>query len=195
LIVGFFYGALQPHLDQMQYTPIANASRKRAHQFGVRNAPEVVRQVGVDDFRMTVEQQLLHLDHRLLGVSPRAIGVLLWWKIGFEDRIEHQHRCGHAHPIAQGRDAQRPKLAVSLRDIHSPDRVRSVPLLLERKRQFAKPPLHPIRLDIRKFLLVHTGRALVRAALRPGVSQNVFAVDLVVQRVEAITGFCLRFRV
>ena len=43
----------------------------------------------------------------------------------------------------QGRDAQRPELAVGLRDEHSSDGVRSVSLLPERKRQFAEPPLHP----------------------------------------------------
>ena len=69
-IVGFFNGALQPHLDQMQHAPINDASRERAHQFGVRNASEVVREVGVDDFRVASEQQFFHLDHRLLGISP-----------------------------------------------------------------------------------------------------------------------------
>ena len=40
---------------------------------GMWNAPEVVREVGVHDFRVATEQQLFHLDHRLLGVSPGAI--------------------------------------------------------------------------------------------------------------------------
>src|SRR5215831_5027927 len=53
----------------------------------VRNAPEVVREVGVNDFRMTPEHQRFHLDHRLLGVAPRTVGILLWWKVGFEDRL------------------------------------------------------------------------------------------------------------
>ena len=161
----------------------------------MRNAPEVVREVGVNDFRVATEQQLFHLDHRLLGVAPGAVGVLFWWKVGFEDRFQHQHRCCHADPIPQGRDAQRPEFAVGLRDEHSSDGVRSVGLLPERKRQFAEPPLHPIRLDIREILTVHTRRALVGAALGIGMRQDVVAADLVVQGVEAIAGFCLRFRV
>ena len=40
------------------------------------DAPEVVREVGVDDFRMASEQQPFHLDHRLLGVSPGSVRVL-----------------------------------------------------------------------------------------------------------------------
>src|SRR5271165_6260701 len=41
----------------------------------MRNAPEVVREVGVHDFRMATEQQLLHLYSGLLGVAPSAVGV------------------------------------------------------------------------------------------------------------------------
>ena len=66
------------------------------------NAPEVVREVGVYDFRMAPEQQLFHLGHRLMGISPRTVSILLGWKIGFEDRFQHQHCCCHADPIAQG---------------------------------------------------------------------------------------------
>src|SRR6266498_3861698 len=40
------------------------------------DAPEVVREVGVNDFRMASEQQPFHLDHRLLGVSPGTVRVL-----------------------------------------------------------------------------------------------------------------------
>ena len=78
---------------------------------------------------------------------------------------------------------------------HSSDRVRSVNLLPERKRQFAKPPLHPIRLDVRELLTVHTRCALVGATPGIGMGQDVLTADLVVQGVEATAGFCLRFRV
>ena len=117
------------------------------------------------------------------------------WKVGFEDRLQHQHRCCHADPIPQGRDAQRPEFAVGFRYEHASDRLRSVSLLPERKRQFAEPPLDPIRLDVREVLTVHPRRALVGAALGIGMRQNILAADLVVEGVEAIAGFCLRFRV
>ena len=69
----------------------------------MRNAPELVREVGIDDFRVATVQQRSHLDHRLLSVAPGTVGILFWWKVGFEDRFQHQHRCRHADPIAQGR--------------------------------------------------------------------------------------------
>ena len=52
-----------------------------------------------------------------------------------------------------------------------------------------------MRFDVRKILTVHTRCALVGAALGIGMPQDVVAADLVVQGVEAIAGFCLRFRV
>src|SRR5215813_5038261 len=135
----------------------------------MRNASEVVREVGIDDFRVATEQLLVHLDYRLLRVAPRTVGVLFWWKVGCKDRFEHQHRGCHADPIAQGRDAQRPEFAVGLRYEHSSDWLRSISFLPERKRQFAKPSLHPIRLDVREILSIHTRRALVGAALSIGM--------------------------
>src|ERR1700730_13120900 len=158
----------------------------------MRNASEVVREVGVDDFRVTTEQQLFHLDHRLLGIAPGTVRVLFRWKVGFEDRFQHQHRCCHADPIPQGRDAQRPEFAVGLRYEHSSDRSRSVSLLPERKRQFAKTPPYAIRLNVRKVLTIYPRCARVGAALSKRMSQNILTADLVVQRVEAIVGFCLR---
>ncbi len=65
----------------------------------------------------------------------------------------------------------------------------------ERKRQFAKPSLHPIRFDVREVLSIHTRCALVGAALGISMGQDVITADLVVQGVETIAGFCLRFRV
>src|SRR5271169_5938917 len=78
---------------------------------------------------------------------------------------------------------------------HASDRLRPVCLLPECKRQFGQPPLDPIRFDVRKVLAVYSRCALVGAALGIGMRQNVLAADLVVQGVEPITGFRLRFRV
>src|SRR6516162_6478379 len=159
------------------------------------NTPEVVREVGVDDVRVATEQQLLHLYDRLLGISPGTIGVEFRWKIGFENRFQHEQRCCHADPIPHARDAQRPEFAVGLRYKHSSDWLWPVGLLPERKRQFSQPALDPVCLDVRKILAVDTRRALVGAALGIGMRENVVTADLVVQGVEAIAGPRLSFRV
>src|SRR5215469_92828 len=124
----------------------------------MRKAPEVVREVGVDDVRVTAEQLLLHLYDGLLGVSPGAVGVDFWRKIGLEDRFQHQQRCCHADPIPHARDAQRSEFAVGLRYKHSSDWLWPVSLLPERKRQFSQPSLDPVRLDVRKIVAVDARR-------------------------------------
>ena len=144
---------------------------------------------------MSAKQQFFDLDRRLLGTPPRPVGVLFGWKVGFKDRFQNQRCRRHADPIPHARDPQRPEFAVGFRYEHSSDRLWPVSLLPERKRQFSQPSLDPIRLDVRKILAVNTGCALVGAALGIGMRQNVFAADLVVEGVEPIAGFCLRFRV
>ena len=42
-IIGFFNGAFQQHLDQMQHAPINNTARHRLHGVGMGDASEVVR--------------------------------------------------------------------------------------------------------------------------------------------------------
>src|SRR6516225_11089789 len=47
---------------------------------------------------MATEQQLLHLYGGLLGIALSAVSVDFRWKVGFEDPLQHQHRCCHADP-------------------------------------------------------------------------------------------------
>ena len=97
---GFFHGALQPHLDQMQHAPIDDPARCRLEKVGVRDAPVVVREVGVRHVRMAAKHQLLHLDHRLLGVAPGAVGIEFRGKVA--PGSSPGDRCRHADPIPQG---------------------------------------------------------------------------------------------
>jgi hypothetical protein len=101
----------------------------------------------------------------------------------------------HADPIPHDENARRREFSVGFWYIDTSDGFRPVRLLLERKRQFGQPSLDAILFDVRKDLSIHARRTLIGATLGVGVGQNVIAADLVVQRLEAITGFCLRFRV
>ena len=47
--VGLFHWCHEPHLDQPQEVPIADAPGQRLQELGVWDAVEVTRQVGVDD--------------------------------------------------------------------------------------------------------------------------------------------------
>jgi hypothetical protein len=66
----------------MQNEPVNDASRQRQHQFGVGNTSEVVREVGVNNVRVTAKQQFFHLDRRLLGgTAPSKTGHEVTLKI------------------------------------------------------------------------------------------------------------------
>jgi hypothetical protein len=108
-------------------------------------------------------------------------------KLGVERPCHQPAR--HGSPCEGFRiDAQRPEFAVGLRDEHSSDGIRLVALLPERKRQFAKPSLDAILLNVREVLTVYPWCALVGAALGKRMSQDVLSADLVVQHVAVSSG-------
>ena len=57
--------------------------------------------VSVYDFRVTEVEQFFYLHYRLLSISPRAIGIMLRWKVGLEDPLEDRQRCTHAYPSVE----------------------------------------------------------------------------------------------
>jgi len=70
-LVGLFDRHVQPHLDQMQHLPIEDPTRHRLHRLGVRDRIEVRGEIRVNDLRMTLLQQAVHLPDR---DHP------LWWQ-------------------------------------------------------------------------------------------------------------------
>ena len=77
------------------------------NQGAVCSTFQEIREVGIDDFPMSAKQQFFDLDRRLLGIPPRPVGVLFGWKIGFEDRFQHQRCRRHADPIPHARGDRR----------------------------------------------------------------------------------------
>jgi hypothetical protein len=71
----------------MKHALIDDPARHRLEQVGMRNASEVVREVGVHHFPMAAKHKLLRLDHRLLRVAPGTVGIEFQGKVGFEDRF------------------------------------------------------------------------------------------------------------
>jgi hypothetical protein len=60
-------------------------------------------------------------------------------------------------------------------------------------RQFVQPTLYTVRLDVLERLIVHSCCSAIGFAARVGECQNVLAVHLVVQGMEANAGRSLRF--
>ena len=139
--------------------------------------------------------QVMDVTHRFQRFPPPTIRVLLRLHVGLEDRVEHQHRRRLHHAVTDRRNPQRSFSTVRFGRVRPQDGVGSVLLLPEILRQFAEPPFAPIGLDVLEALTVHAGNPAVGTALGVGVGQHVFAVQLVVKRVETIVRRSLRFRV
>ena len=187
--------SFQPHLDQMQHRSIDDSTSQTAHQLRVRDGVEVSAQVGIHHLSMSARQQPMDMPHGIQRAALGAVGVLLRRQVGLEDRLQHQHR-RHLHDTIFDRwDSQRPALAVRLGDIHPPHGLRTIRLASQFLRQFTQPPLQPVRFDALERLPIYARCALIGFAAGVGMEQNVFAVHLVVQGIEAITGRSLRFGV
>jgi hypothetical protein len=142
---------------------------------------------------MTLLQPAVNLLNGAERAVLLSIRVLLGLQVRLEDGVQHHHQRGLRDPVTDCRDTQRPLLAVRLGDVHSPNCLCLVRLLPEGFRQFPEPPFLAVRLDVVERLAVHAGSALVGTAAGVGMCEHVLAMNLVVQQVEAIAGFALRF--
>ena len=193
--VVFFNRRLQPHLDQMQQVPVRDPARHRFQKFGVRDRPEVVREVRVNDPRVPLIDQAVDSANRRVSAQVRSVAVQLRRHVDLEDGFQHHRRGRHHHAVRYPRNPERTKLlAVRLRNPHPSDCLGSIRLPVQFVRQFTKPAVFPIRFDVRKVLPVHARCALVGLAPIVGVPQHVLAIQLVVQKVEPIAPRTLRFR-
>src|ERR1700688_611864 len=122
-----------------------------------------------------------------------AVGVVL--EVRLEDRFQHELGGGLYYPIPDGRNAERSLASVRLRYRHPPHRIGPVRLRNQFLAQARQPPLQARRLDPRKGHSVPARRTRICSGQRIGVSQDVLAVNLVVEQVEAEGRLRLRLTV
>jgi hypothetical protein len=102
----------------------------------VWNRIEVPLQVGVVHFPIARRQVHANRFQRLMGRTLRSESIGTIQEIRLEDRLQNQQRRRLHHAVFHRRDAQRTQLAVSLRDVHPPHRLRLVAFLLQLLLQF-----------------------------------------------------------
>jgi hypothetical protein len=137
----------------------------------------------------------MHFPHRVLSTSLRAVAVRARLQIRFKDRLNDQLDGGLHHAVPNSRNSQRSLPSARLRNHHPPNRFRSIRLFDQFLLYLSQPSPPPCRLNPVKRLVVHPGSASVGFCQFVCVRQNVLPQDLVVERVESITGLLLRFRV
>ena len=188
LLVGLFHRHLQPHLDQLQEGPVTDPPGYRFHQLGVGDAVEISAQIRVDHFGIPAPQQILHALDRVQGASVGPVGVLLRLQVGFEDGFQEQDRRHLHHAIPDRRDTKRSLLAIGLRDVNPTDRLGAIGSAPESFREQFQPSVQPVRLDVLEGLAVYSRSSAVGSAAVVGMTQDIFAVHFVVQRVEPLVG-------
>lgn len=125
---------------------------------------------------------------RLLGPKSVRVVAAVRFKNRFDDELYRRLR----YPVADRRYPQRPHAAIRFGDQHAPHRLGSVAFLLQVTGQIPQESLYPFApLDGLESRPVNAGTASVGPDQTPGVTEDVFPVGLVVERLETVGRFLL----
>src|SRR6266849_4774912 len=144
---------------------------------------------------MAPADQPVHFLDRAHRSTNGAVAVGIVLEVRLKDRFQHELGGGLHHPIPDRRNAERSLASVRLRYRHPPHRIGPVRLRSQFLAQARQPPLQARRLDPRKGHSVPARRTRICSGQRIGVSQDVLAVNLVVEQVEAEGRLRLRLAV
>src|SRR5216683_2934791 len=144
---------------------------------------------------MAPADQPVHFLDRAHRSTNGAVAVGIVLEVRLKDRFQHELGGGLHHPIPDRRNAERSLASVRLRYRHPPHRIGPVRLRSQFLAQARQPPLQARRLDPRKGHSVPARRTRICSGQRIGVSQDVLAVNLVVEQVEAEGRLRLRLTV
>src|SRR5712691_1530050 len=161
----------------------------------MRNRVEVLGQIRVHDIRISPMQQFIHLPYRILRTLPRPVAVSIRLQVRFPDRFQNQLRRRLRHPVPYSWDSQWPLPAARLVDHLPPHRLWFVRLIMQVLPEPVQPLLPPPRLDVLEALSIHPWRAIIGFSQTVCMQQNVLAIHLVVELVEAESRLVLRLSI
>src|ERR1700738_467802 len=144
---------------------------------------------------MAPADQPVHFLDRVYRSTNGAVAVGVVLEVRLEDRFQHALGGGFSSPIPEGRNAGRAPPPLRCRYRHPPHRIGPLRLRNQFLAQARQPPLQARRLDPRKGHSVPARRTRICSGQRIGVSQDVLAVNLVVEQVEAEGRLRLRLTV
>src|SRR5688572_30794298 len=123
---------------------------------------------------------------RMVGRAPRAKPVADGIEVGFEDRLKHDPRRRHHHPVGHRGNPERPGLPrpARLGNQNAPQRPRPVPAGTQLRGELVEEVAHPGTLDLLDGHTIDAGRSAVSTDLVPRPAHDVAAGDLVKQSVE-----------
>ena len=113
-------------------------------------------------------------------------------EIGFKNRFDDEFHCHLRYPVTDRRNPQRPQTAVRLGNHHAPHRLSSVGLVLQITGQFPQKRFYPFAVFYGfEADPVNAGTASVGTDKPPGMTEDVFPDDLVIERIKAVGRFLL----
>jgi hypothetical protein len=123
----------------------------------------------------------------VVGRTLRAEPVAGGQEVGLEDRLEHDPRRRHHHPVGHRGNPERPELArpARLGDLDPPRRPRPVATGTQLRGEPVEEVAHPGALDLLDGHAIDAGGSAVCTDLAPGPQHDVAAGDLVEEGVEA----------
>ena len=153
--------------------------------------PEEVPDVGLKDKLPPPRERHPDRFQGIGGRPPRTEPEAAGQEVSLEHRLEDELDCLLAHPVAHGRDAQRPLPAVGLGDLHPTHKRRPVDPRSEVTGKLAEHPLDPVALHRLQGHTIDPGGATIRSHPPPRLHQDVIPADLVIQGVESRPSDCL----
>ena len=127
--------------------------------------------------------RLQRVVRRQPGPEPVARGQ----EVGFEDRLEHDPRRRHHHPVGDTWNTERPQLAwfARLRDVNPAQRPRPVGPGAQPRGELVEEHAHPRVHDVVDGDPIDARGSAVGTDLAPSPPEHVAAGDLVIEGVEA----------
>ena len=194
-LIFLFNRDLEPHLDQTQHLPIYDSPCDALHQFAVRNGIEVLGQIGINHVGVAAAQKLVYFPDGVLRAPFRSIAKGIGIEVRLEDRLQHQFGSGLYHPVPNRRNAERPFPTPGLRDHHPSHWLWLVRLSAQFFPDTRQPLLHSRDSISRNVWSSTPGAPALAFRQLVSVTENDLPTDLVVEQVEAVGRFCLRFEV
>ena len=170
----------QPTPQQLQHPPVAHPPLDLSEQRVVIDLVKTALDVGVEHPRLAPVDRRPDRLQGVMGRQPGPKPVAGREEVGFEDRLEHDPRRRHHHPIGHTRDTERPQLPwpARLRDMNPPQRPRPIgpgtQLLGELVEEIAHPGAH----DIVDGHAIDAGGSAVSTDLAPSPSKTSLRATL-----------------
>src|SRR5271166_3288448 len=158
----------------------AKSCRKPFAARGMRDRIEIADEVGVRHVGIAVLDQPIDFPQRVVASASRTESVAPVTEPRLENRFDREPNCLLDDAILNRRNAQRPRLALALRDIDPFDSLRLVGTLPQRRRQLGQIIVRP-SCEPFDALPIHARRAFVGSDLGPSRRQRIGREHLVHQ--------------